>query len=84
MNPSQKTSRVQMGLILAALVAGGIVTRIVPDRMPLASYTPHLETIPTNAVFKSASAKKARYDRSRDLTGIDVDVHRLAMLGRIS
>lgn len=84
MNPSQKTSKVHMGLILAALVAGGIVTRIVPERMPLASYVPHLDTIPTTAVFKSASTKKAGHDVTRDLSGIDVDVHRLAMLGRIS
>jgi hypothetical protein len=28
--------------------------------------------------------KKAGHDLSRDLSGIDVDFHRLAMLGRIS
>jgi hypothetical protein len=60
------------------------MTRVVPERMPLASYVPHLDTIPTTAVFKSASVKKAGHDPSRDLSGIDVDFHRLAMLGRIS
>lgn len=84
MNPSQKSSYLQMGLILAALVAGGVMTRIVPERMPLASYVPQLDMIPTTAVFKSASIKKAGHDVTRDLSGIDVDVHRLAMLGRIS
>jgi hypothetical protein len=84
MNPSQKSSRVQTILLLAALAAGGIMTRVVPERMPLASYVPHLDTIPTTAVFKSASVKKAGHDLSRDLSGIDVDFHRLAMLGRIS
>ena len=84
MNHSPKNSYVQIGLILAALVAGTAMTRIVPDRVPLAAYVPHLETIPTDAVFKSASVKKAGHDRSRDLTGIDVDVRRMALLGRIS
>jgi hypothetical protein len=84
MNHSPKNSYVQIGLILAALVAGTAMTRIVPDRVPLAAYVPHLETIPTTAVFKSASAKKASRDPSRELTGIDVDVRRLALLGRIS
>ena len=84
MNSSKKTSYVQLGLILVALAAGTAVTRVVPERAPLASYVPHLETIPTTAVFKSASAKKASHSTSRDLTGIDVDVHRLALLGRIS
>lgn len=84
MNTSPKTSKLHVTLILAALVAGGVMTRIVPERMPLASYVPHLDMIPTTAVFKSASAKKAGHDATRDLTGIDVDIHRLAMLGRIS
>jgi hypothetical protein len=84
MNPSQKSSYVQMALILGALVAGGIMTRIVPERVPLAAYVPHLDTIPTTAVFKSASNKKPTHDASRDLSGIDVDVHRLALLGRVS
>jgi hypothetical protein len=83
MNP-QKASYVQIALILAAMVAGGIVTRIVPDRIPLAAYVPHLDKIPATAVFKSASTKKASHDASRDLSGIDVDLRRLAMLGRIS
>lgn len=83
MNSSQKSSYLQIGLILAALAAGGIMTQIVPERTPLASYVPHLETIPTDAVFTSASAKKS-HDSSRDLTGIDVDFRRLAVLGRIS
>lgn len=84
MNPSQKTSYMQMALILGALAAGGVMTRIVPERVPLAAYVPHLDMIPTTAVFKSASAKKASHDASRDLSGIDVDVHRLALLGRVS
>ena len=84
MNCSQKNSYVHVGLILAALVAGAVVTRIVPERMPLAAYVPHLETIPTTAVFKSASVKKASHDASRDLTGFDVDLRRIALLGRIS
>jgi hypothetical protein len=44
----------------------------------------HTDMIPTTAVFKSASAKKAKHDASRDISGIDVDFHRLALLGRIS
>ena len=58
MNPTQKTSYVQIALILGALAAGGVMTRIVPERVPLAAYVPHLDTIPTTAVFKSASVKK--------------------------
>ena len=84
MNPSQKKSYVQIALILGALAAGGVMTRIVPERVPLAAYVPHLDTIPTTAVFKSASVKKTSHDASRDLSGIDVDVRRLALLGRIS
>jgi hypothetical protein len=86
MNSSQKSSSVQIGLILAALAAGGIMTQIVPERTPLAAFVPHKETIPTEAVFKSASAtvKEATHDASRDLSGVDVDVRRLTVLGRIS
>ncbi len=83
MNSCQKTSYVQIALILGALAAGALMTRIVPERMPLAAYVPP-QTIPTTAVFKHASTKKASHDASSDLTGIDVDVRRLAMLGRIS
>jgi len=81
---SQKKSYIQTALILAAMAAGALVTRIVPERVPLAAYVPHTQPIPTTAVFKHASLKKSTHDASRDLTGIDVDVHRLAMLGRIS
>jgi hypothetical protein len=84
MNGSQKTSYIQIAFILGAMAAGALMTQIVPDRVPLAAYVPHTQTIPTTAVFKHASAKKASHDSSRDLTGIDVDVRRLAMLGRVS
>ena len=84
MNSSQKTSYLQITLILGALAAGGLMTLIVPERIPLAGYVQHRDTIPTTAVFKSASVKKASHDASRDLSGIDVDFHRIALLGRIS
>ena len=84
MNSSQKTSYLQIALILGALAAGGLVTQIVPERIPLAGYVQHKDTIPTTAVFKSASTKKASHDASRDLSGIDVDFRRIALLGRIS
>jgi hypothetical protein len=84
MNTSQTNSRLQIALILGALVAGGLVTQVVPERIPLAGYVQHTDTIPTTAVFKSASAKKPKHDASRDISGIDVDFHRLALLGRIS
>ena len=84
MNSSQKTSYLQISLILGALAAGGLMTLIVPERIPLAGYVQHRDMIPTTAVFKSASAKKASHDASRDLSGIDVDVRRIALLGRIS
>jgi len=59
MNSSQKTSYLQVSLILGALAAGGLMTLIVPERIPLAGYVQQRDTIPTTAVFKSASAKKA-------------------------
>jgi len=88
MNRSQSTSSrtyyIQLALILGALVAGTLMTRIVPERTPLAAYVPHLKPIPTTAVFKHANSQKPSHNPSRDLTGIDVDVRRLMMLGRIS
>ena len=83
MNSSQKTSYVQIAFILGAMAAGALMTRIVPERSPLAAYVPP-QTIPTTAVFRHASVKKASHDVSRDLTGVDVDVRRLALFGRIS
>ena len=84
MNRSQKTTYIQTGLILAAMAAGALMTRIVPERRPLAAYRPVTHVIPTTAVFKSASVKKDSHDRWRDLTGVDVDLRRLALLGRVS
>ena len=81
MNQS-KTTYVQTALLFGALFAGAVTTKMLPERHPLAAYVPHLETIPTSAVFKQAGARK--HDASRDLTGIDVDVRRLAVLGCIS
>ncbi len=84
MNQSQKTSYLQIALILGALAAGAVVTRVIPEVRPMAAYVQHTQTIPTAAVFKHASVKKTSHDASRDLTGIDVDLRRLALLGRIS
>lgn len=84
MDSSQKTSRVHVALILGALLAGVIVARFVPERMPLAAYVPHTQFIPTDAVFKHAAVKNTSRDASHDLTGVEVDTLRLAMLGRIS
>jgi hypothetical protein len=84
MNMTSKTSTIQTALILGALVAGGLVTRLVPERHPFAAYVPPTHVIPTTAVFKHANAGKPAHDASRDLSGIDVDVRRLALLGRIS
>ena len=81
---SNRTSYIQIGLILGALAAGTLMTRIVPERIPLAAYVPHTTPIPTTAVFKHANSQKPAHNASRDLTGIDVDVRRLMMLGRIS
>jgi hypothetical protein len=82
MNTTSKTSTFQTAMILGALVAGTLVARYIPERLPLAAYVPQTHVIPTAAVFKHANAGKQ--DTSRDLTGIDVDVRRLALLGRIS
>ncbi|MGD9633751.1 MAG: hypothetical protein AB7G28_14870 [Pirellulales bacterium] len=82
MSTNSKTSIFQTALILGAMVAGGLVTRMVPERRPFAAYVPPTHVIPTTAVFKHANAGKQ--DTSRDLTGIDVDIRRLALLGRIS
>lgn len=82
MKMTTKTSTFQTAMILGALVAGALVTRFVPERHPFAAYVPPTHVIPTTAVFKHANAGKQ--DTSRDLTGIDVDVRRLALLGRIS
>jgi hypothetical protein len=84
MNCSQKNSYRQIAMILGALVAGTVVTRVIPDVHPIAAYVQQTQTIPTNAVFKHANAKQASHNASRDLTGIDVDAHRLALLGRVS
>lgn len=82
MNLTSKSTRFQTVLILGALLAGAVATRFVPERHPLAAYVPHTSVVPTTAVFKHANANER--DASRDLTGIDVDIHRLAMLARIS
>lgn len=82
MNTTSKTSTFHTAMILAALVAGGMVTRFVPERHPFAAYIPPTHEIPTTAVFKHANA--GGQDTSRDLTGFDVDFRRLALLGRIS
>lgn len=82
MNTSTNSSKLQTTMILGALVAGALVTRIVPERHPLAAYVPSTHVIPTTAVFKHANASQR--DGSRDLTGFDVDVRRLALLARIS
>ncbi len=88
MNRSQSTSSrryfLQLALILGALAAGTLMTQIVPERIPLAAYVPHTKPIPTTAVFKHANSQKPTHDASRDLTGIDVDLRRLAVLGCIS
>ena len=84
MNMNSKTSTFQTAMILGALVAGALVTRYVPERHPLAAYVPQTHVIPTAAVFKHANAGKPSHDKSRDLSGIGVDVLRLALLGRIS
>jgi hypothetical protein len=81
MNQS-KTTYVQTALLLGAMFAGAITTKMLPERHPLAGYVQHTELIPTSAVFKQAATRK--HDASRDLTGIDVDVRRLAMLARVS
>ena len=83
MNRSQTTSYVQMALILAAMAAGALMTQIVPERHPMAAYVPHLQVIPTEAVFKHASSRDKSHDPSRDLTGIEVDVRRLMLVGTI-
>lgn len=80
---STHTYYVQLALILGALAAGTLMTRIVPERIPLAAYVPHTQPIPTTAVFKHANNQKPTHDASRDLTGIDVDLRRLAVLGRV-
>lgn len=80
---SNRKSYVQIGLILGALAAGTLMTRIVPERIPLAAYVPHTKPIPTTAVFKHVNSQKPTHDASRDLTGIDVDLRRLALLGRV-
>jgi hypothetical protein len=79
MNRSHNTSYVQIALILGALLAGTVMTKIVPERTPMAAYVPQTQVIPTTAVFKQARTR----DASRDLTGIDVDMRRLAMFGQI-
>ena len=84
MNTTSKASAFQTAMILGALIAGAMVARFVPERHPLAAYVPHTNVIPTAAVFKHANAGKPTHDASRDLSGIGVDVHRLALLGRIS
>ncbi len=85
MNCSQsKTSYFQMTLLIGAMLAGFGVAKILPERHPLAAYVPQTETIPTAAVFKQANTSKSPRDASRELTGIDVDVRRLTLLGRIS
>jgi len=80
---SSRKSYVQIGLILGALAAGTLMTQIVPERIPLAAYVPHTKPIPTTDVFKHANNKKPTHDASRDLTGVDVDMRRLALLGRV-
>ena len=82
MNLTSKSTRFQTALILGALLAGAIATRFVPERHPFAAYVPHTNVIPTTAVFKHANTSQR--DASGDLTGIDVDVRRLALLGKIS
>jgi hypothetical protein len=82
MNLSSKSTKFQTAMILGALLAGAVATRFVPERHPLAAYVQHTNVIPTTAVFKHANANQ--HDASRDLTGIDVDFRRLAMLARIS
>ena len=84
MNCSQKTSYLQIALILGALIAGTVMTRVIPEVHPMAAYVQHTQTIPTTAVFKHANSQKASHDASRDLTGIGVDVRQLMLLGRIS
>ena len=82
MNQSQTTSFAQIALLVGALAAGAVMTKIVPERLPLAAYVPHTQVIPSSAVFKHANMQSR--DKSRDLTGIDVDFRRLALLGRVS
>ena len=89
MNRSQATSPasasyVQIALILGAMLAGAVLTQVLPEVHPMAAYLPPSHFIPTTEVFKHANAKEAAHDVSRDLTGIDVDVRRLAILGCIS
>lgn len=84
MNTSSNTSKFQTAMILGALIAGGLVTRLVPERHPFAAYVPPAHVVPTTAVFKHANAGKPSHDSSRDLSGIGVDAVRLALLGRIS
>jgi hypothetical protein len=81
---SSHASYVQIALILGAMLAGAVVTRMLPEVRPMAAYLPPAKFIPTTAVFKHASAQEATHDASRDLTGIDVDVRRLALLGCIA
>jgi hypothetical protein len=84
MSMTSKTSTFQTAMILGALFAGALVARFLPERHPLAAYVPQTSEIPTTAVFKHANAGKPSHDASRDLSGIGVDVHRLALLGRVS
>lgn len=78
------TSYAQVAMILGALLAGAVLTQVVPDVRPMAAYVQQTRIIPTTEVFKHANTQKPTHDASRDLTGIDVDVRRLAMLGRVS
>ena len=81
---SSHASRFQVAMIVGALLAGAIVTRAMPEIHPMAAYLPPARFIPTTEVFKHANTQKASRDASRDLTGVDVDVRRLALLGRIA
>ena len=77
MNRSHSKSYVQVALLLGALLAGAVMTRVVPERRPMASFVPQTQVIPTTAVFKHARSR----DASRDLSGIEVDVRRLVLIG---
>jgi hypothetical protein len=79
---AKTTSTVHTAMILGALLAGALLTRFIPERLPLAAYVAPTHDIPSAAVFKHANAGKK--DSSRDLTGYDVDLRRLALLARIS
>jgi hypothetical protein len=61
------------------MLAGTFVTRFLPEQPPLEAYAPAAEATPARPVFEHANWR----DASRDLTGIDVDVRRLLMFGRI-